>query len=435
MMKTNRIYLSRRGLLRAGGQSLGVGLGAMGLGALGLGARPAMAASVSGSDLKFLFVVCYGGWDPTRVFASELDNPFVDLEGDAGLGTSGDLRWIEHDSRPAVTEYMSLQAARTLFFNGVLVQSIAHENCLRIQLTGSTAQDRSDWGAILAGERAEAFALPQVVVGGPSFPGDFGAFVTRTGTGGQLTSLLSGDIAATSDTPVSAVDGTAEAIMDRYLRSRSAARLSSAASGEDALLMDAFDRALEREQLLKSLRHDVPWSAATTFAGQARLAIELMSLGLSRVSTLSYSLYGWDTHTMNDTYQALNFQGLFTELNAIHDRLARTPGTTAATLADETVVVVMSEMGRTPQLNGNDGKDHWPYTATMVTGPNIRGGRVIGGYDSAYYGRTIDPATGDVADDATNLSSDVVGATLLALGGVDPSGYTTGVEPVLGALA
>lgn len=430
-MKSNRIFLSRRGLLHQGALSLGAAaLGA----AASRPARAAEVASLSGSDLKFLFVVCYGGWDPTRVFAAELDNPFVDMERDAELESVGDLRWIAHTSRPAVSQYLRAHAARSLFFNGVLVQSIAHENCLRIQLTGSTGQDRSDWGAILAGERAEAFALPQVVVGGPSFPGDFGAFVTRTGTGGQLTDLLTGDIAARSDIPVEAADPRAESVMDRYLRQRVAARAASAAAGSDAALMDSFARALEREQLLKSLRDDVPWSAATSFSGQARLAQELMSLGLSRVATLSYGGYGWDTHTQNDTYQALNFQGLFTELLAIQERASRLPGTVAATLAEETVVVVLSEMGRTPQLNGAEGKDHWPYTATLITGPNVAGGRVIGGYDSAYYGRTLDPATGDMVDGGANLSSDVVGATLLALGGVDPTAYATGVEPVTAAL-
>jgi hypothetical protein len=70
----------------------------------------------------------------------------------------------------------------------------------------------------------------------------------------------------------------------------------------------------------------------------------------------------------------------------------------------------------------------------LITGPNVAGGRVIGGYDSAYYGRTLDPATGDMVDGGANLSSDVVGATLLALGGVDPTAYATGVEPVTAAL-
>ena len=40
---------------------------------------------------------------------------------------------------------------------------------------------------------------------------------------------------------------------------------------------------------------------------------------------------------------------------------------------DETTFVVMSEMGRTPALNGNEGKDHWPYTSALVMGPGLQG--------------------------------------------------------------
>ena len=39
-------------------------------------------ASPGGDDLKFLFVVNYGGWDPLTVFATEFNNPAVDMAFD-----------------------------------------------------------------------------------------------------------------------------------------------------------------------------------------------------------------------------------------------------------------------------------------------------------------------------------------------------------------
>ena len=45
-------------------------------------------------------------------------------------------------------------------------------------MTGSTAQSRSDWGAIIGGTRHADFTLPQVVVEGPTFPGAYGGYVT-----------------------------------------------------------------------------------------------------------------------------------------------------------------------------------------------------------------------------------------------------------------
>jgi len=40
----------------------------------------------------------------------------------------------------------------------------------------------------------------------------------------------------------------------------------------------------------------------------------------------------------------------------------------------ETLVVVMSEMGRTPKVNANAGRDHWTHCYSVVmAGAGIRG--------------------------------------------------------------
>ncbi len=51
-------------------------------------------------------------------------------------------------------------------------------------------------------------------------------------------------------------------------------------------------------------------------------------------------------------------------------------------LLQETVVAVLSEMGRTPRINGRGGRDHYPDCWTnFLCGGNIRGGQVIGASD------------------------------------------------------
>lgn len=405
------------------------------LGASSLGlVNPRQAFAAAGNDLKFIFVVNYGGWDPTRVLAPEFDNPFVDMESDAWKETVGSLEYVAHEGRPSVSRFFETYASQCVIFKGVLVPSVAHENCLRISMTGSTAQDRSDWAAILGGQAATDYALPQVVVGGPSFPGDFGAYVTRTGTGNQLEALLDGSIADWSDTPVDRFDWRSEDIMDRYLSNRSAAAADYAKAGRDAELRASLEVAIERSQYLKTLTNEVEWSGITSFAGQAELAADLLSLGVSRVATLSFSYYGWDSHVQNDLYQSLNFEQLFAQLLDLKELLSLRKSPTGNSLADETVIVVLSEMGRTPQLNSSDGKDHWPYTSTLVVNPNRTEGRVIGAYDDYYYGKTIDLESGEVAEDATNLAAETVGATLLAMADIDPEPFTSGVDPVTAAL-
>ncbi len=52
-------------------------------------------------------------------------------------------------------------------------------------------------------------------------------------------------------------------------------------------------------------------------------------------------------------------------------------------LLDETLVVVMSEMGRTPRVNGNGGRDHWTYCySVLLAGAGVRGGTVCGASDA-----------------------------------------------------
>src|SRR5207237_3373891 len=77
---------------------------------------------------------------------------------------------------------------------------------------------------------------------------------------------------------------------------------------------------------------------------------------------------------------------------------------------EETLVVVMSEMGRTPRINGNAGRDHWTHCYGMwLAGGGIRGGTVVGESDAqaAYVkDRPISPA--DIC------------ATIYELLGIDP---------------
>jgi hypothetical protein len=65
-------------------------------------------------------------------------------------------------------------------------------------------------------------------------------------------------------------------------------------------------------------------------------------------------------------------------------------------LLDETLVVMMSDFGRTPRVNGAAGRDHWTYCYSVVfAGAGIRGGTVCGASDghAAYVkDRPVRPA-------------------------------------------
>jgi len=51
-------------------------------------------------------------------------------------------------------------------------------------------------------------------------------------------------------------------------------------------------------------------------------------------------------------------------------------------MLDSTIVLVTGEFGRTPEVNANGGRDHWPGCFSVtIAGGGIAGGRVIGASD------------------------------------------------------
>lgn len=264
--------------------------------------------------------------------------------------------------------------------------------------------------------------------------------VARAGQSGQLTNLLSGEILDYSELPVSGPSGPAEGVVDRYLRQRAAGRLGRASAGVDATLATAWSDSLDRALALKDYRYVMDFGAGGDLDAQATVAIEALSLGLSRCVTLGHpgdasGGLGWDTHAANDETQAALFEELFGGLNVLMAMLDSTPGTSAPTLADETVVVVLSEMGRTAQLNATDGKDHWPYTSVMLVGPGITGDRVVGELDEGYAGLAIDNTTAEIDADGNILSIESIGAALLAMADIDPAEFVSGADPLMGILS
>ena len=73
----------------------------------------------------------------------------------------------------------------------------------------------------------------------------------------------------------------------------------------------------------------------------------------------------------------------------------------AANIGDawrETVVVVITEFGRTAHINGSGGTDHGTATVALLAGGALKGGRVIADWpglkdSDLYQGRDLRPTT------------------------------------------
>ncbi len=55
-------------------------------------------------------------------------------------------------------------------------------------------------------------------------------------------------------------------------------------------------------------------------------------------------------------------------------------------LLDSTIVMVTSEFGRTPKINKDAGRDHWPHAmSVLMAGAGIPGGQIVGATDAKGY--------------------------------------------------
>jgi hypothetical protein len=123
-----------------------------------------------------------------------------------------------------------------------------------------------------------------------------------------------------------------------------------------------------------------------TIAGQRLLlARRLVAAGVRFVS-LTYG--SWDTHYQlhaNTVAQLPAFDQAFATLIRDLERSG---------LLDSTLVMISSEFGRTPKINANAGRDHWPKVFSVaLAGGGIKKGFIYGSSDATASEPEDDPLT------------------------------------------
>ncbi len=182
-------------------------------------------------------------------------------------------------------------------------------------------------------------------------------------------------------------------------------------------LREAFNLSAEPEKLRDAYgRH--------TYGQGCLLARRLVEAGVKFVTVYfsdsiggqSTTAGGWDTHGFNDTrmfpiiekrHLPITDQTLPTFLEDLDQR----------GLLDSTLVLWMGEFGRTPKINANISRDHWPQCYTvLLAGGGVKRGFVHGASDKhgAY------PAENPVRPDD-------LAATVFHLLGIDPHTEVRGV--------
>jgi hypothetical protein len=173
-----------------------------------------------------------------------------------------------------------------------------------------------------------------------------------------------------------------------------------------AKMRAAFDLSTEDPRLLDRY-------GRTLFGNSALIGRRLVEAGV-RFVNVTWDLFerptlidfdAWDTHTRNFPILKENkLPGLDQTYVALMQDLEERG------LLDETLVVIMSEMGRTPKVNAAGGRDHWTFCyGAMFAGAGIKGGTIYGASDAqAAYVKDNPVSTADIC------------ATIYECLGIDP---------------
>jgi hypothetical protein len=171
--------------------------------------------------------------------------------------------------------------------------------------------------------------------------------------------------------------------------------VAGAAEGIDRFYQDAFDIVTSRAaQDAFDIQREPPALreryGRNTWGQSTLLARRLVEAGVTYVTV---NMGGWDTH-------GNNFEGLKKRLLPNYDQAlaALVEDLFERGLSRKVLVISYGEFGRTPRINRDAGRDHWPNAMSVVfAGGGLRMGQVVGSTDAkAEAPKTRPCSPGDV---------------------------------------
>lgn len=164
-----------------------------------------------------------------------------------------------------------------------------------------------------------------------------------------------------------------------------------------------------------------------TLATNAAFCVEMITRNMVRC--ISFAFGSFDTHTTNYRAQPLTQQTLFNTLALMLDQLDVTPHPTktGAKLSDHTHIMVVSDFCRTPQINVNQGRDHYPNGSALIISPKFRRNFAYGKTDPEQL---LPMPSGKFSDGMRAVTPPDILSTFVSAFGADPKKYLRDGEVV-----
>jgi hypothetical protein len=411
------LHASRRTWLRA---SLAFGAASL------LTAHGTLRAAPRAKPRRLVLLFNSGGWDTTYAIDPKTGVSGVDAPAGA-VKTFGALDILTDASRPNVEKFFTAHAGISTVVRGLQINTVAHPDGAQRVLTGVAGVGAPDIAAITSAVHGADMPAPYLILGRTAFSGPYASLSARTGSVNQIVTLLD----PTFSLPPIGGQGiphiptdAEEELVRAHVLARAERELT--ASGANQRVQD-FISSLGRGDLLRDIGEIGELEFSRSFDAQIDLSVEALARGLCH--SVQIETGDWDTHTGNAEQGPLH-DDFFGSLTKLVDALAAREGSTQGSkLLDETTIVVVSELGRTPRLNADQGKDHWPVTSALLVGSGVKG-RVVGASSDELAGELVDLSTGEPDKNGKPILYSNFAAGVLELAGVDPSEHITDAEPL-----
>ena len=343
------------------------------------------------------YVVCNasGGWDTTYLMDPKGVGGINRLYQQGDILSEGNLRFAP--TAASISEGMSNEdffakyATELLVLNGLDYSVNNHAPCSRYMATGN-----------LDSLAYPTFAALVAACSGSACPLAFLTFGNYSATGNlvpmsRVPYIPSLKLLANADAVQGVVkhkyhdsfvkDRIEKALAQQHDRRSKVPRLPRRERAENLLYAAQWN-----SQALSRVTPHIPGTIPRDpLSQQAEIALASFKAGVCVSANLTIGQF--DSHQKNDEDQ----MRLLPRFLASIDYLLRRAEDLK--IREKLVLVIQSEMGRTPTYNQGDGKDHWSIGSIMFLGPGVRGNRVIGRTDENQFAVPLDPQTLDEAPD------------------------------------
>jgi uncharacterized protein (DUF1501 family) len=362
-----------------------------------------------------------GGWDTTYLMDPKGVNEINRLYKEGDILTQGNHRLApnaEHIQAGLSNEdFFKKYGDDLLVLNGLDYSVNNHSPCSRYMATGkldSLAYPTS--AALVAACKGPEVPLAFLTFGNYSATGNLVA-MARVPYLNSLTRLANADgVHGNARSPYH--DDFVTDRIERALEEQLQARVSKVRLPRVERSQSMLYAAQINSKALQRVTPYIPKSSPRErLSQQADIALASFKAGVCVSANLSIGQF--DSHANNDPDQ----MKLIPEFLAGIDYLVTK--SEELQIRDKLVVIIQSEMGRTPNYNKGNGKDHWSIGSIMFMGCGIQGNRVVGATDEKQFLVPVDPKS--LSTDAENgirVRPEHIHASLREFAGVDNHAFS-----------